>query len=559
MATLMKLRKLGEGTYGTVYEANARLPLPSPSGDDEGGGDDEISTDIKVAVKRNFAELSATWISSVRELDLMSRLKGHPFIVDLLDVSFGNPFDRPMTPLKEEVRRMKEDKVHFIMEYVPMSCGTFLADRKRCTPQNIKILLTQLLLGVEFMHSRKVTHRDLKPVNLLVSENPEEGLRLRICDFGMSQILTRSSPPTPGVATSWYRAPEICCAWPTYGPETDVWSIGCIAFEFMSGFPYMFRAEDSDAGVFNSILGRSPHPISRTTIQKMLHSGTRDIKTTHVAVPMRRHSYREQMRLSDEFIAEFNSTLGSLDEFIDLLGSMLKVDPHERISVSAALAHPFFHGMSSYIASCREQYPPETPDLPTIRIIDCFERRSAIKIAFTLYNTRHKFVWYRHRVIFHAIDLFDRYLEHCFDPENLIELRPTETSFAGRVHSKKEVELRFYVCLYLMHKYYSTITLPIEWSTFVPVEFTSDDYLAVAEQFESHLLRYVLKNSIYRDTVLEIPEYYGHPVDESLIYHLLYGYGFCKSWSERSARALYREIRQLDSTGQPLQPTPVPV
>lgn len=545
MATFRKTAKLGGGTYGTVYAADVEF-------NHEHGE----KTDLQVAVKRNYADPSASWIWSVRELDIMSRLKGHPFVVDLLDVSFGDPFtkDRPMTPIHHSDRCMKEDKMHFIMEFAPMDCSTFIKDRTKCNPHNIKVLITQLLLGLEFMHSRNVAHRDLKPANLVISDKPDEGLRLRICDFGMSQILTKAVPQTGGVATSWYRAPEICCAWSNYGVGSDMWSVGCIIFEMMSGVPYMNRVEDSDSGIFNAALRKSPAHISPMLISKMLSlcsAGPHHIRASSSAMPIERPSFLEQMALSPEFIYYFNSTQGSLDELLEVLTNLLKIDPADRYNVSQTLNHKFFDGMRAFINECRRKYPPTPPDLPVVKIINCMERQWAMRVAFTIYNRRAEIPWYKHRLLFHAIDVFDRYLEFCFDASNGVPLRPIETTFSGRLHTKHEVELRFYGCLYLMHKYYSTITYPLDWSAFSLEEFQDPSLLALAEKFEHDLIQHVLKYNIYRDTVLEMTDTYGHQATETLIRDLLYEYGSMTSWDGGSFRAMYRHIRKLDLNGNP--------
>lgn len=559
MTTFNKVRVCGEGTYGVVYEALARTEIDSPAGSDE-----KTETVQRVAVKRNFAEKSATWTSNIRELDILKRVRGHPFIVNIFKVSIGDPFpkDRPMTP--RENRNVKEDKIHFIMEYVEDTCTNYIQKFDVCKPDHIKIMLTQLLLGTEYMHGRNITHRDLKPSNLLVSANPEETIRLRIADFGMSQTLSRSSPPTPGVVTSWYRAPEICCNMPSYGKESDLWSIGCIAFEMFTGSPYLFGVRDDSMSVFSAILGLSSTHFNRMEIDKMMSNSGPKFRITDAAMPIRRIPLKDRIRMCrtkmskditgkklEQFIAEFNTTLGSFDEFVDLVDKLLTINPANRISATQALSHPFFSGMNDYIDAIRQKFNPGPPNLPVVRVVKSIERKWMVEYAFGVYNYRHSLKWYKHRILFHAMDLFDRYIEHCYDnPERLV--RDKETPFAGRIHSKSEVGVRFYVLIYLMHKYYSTITYPYQYEEVCPKEFTTSEYLAIAEQFENDIIHEIIQGEIYRDTVLEMPENYGHHVDEKLIGKLLQGYGSITEWNDQSARAMYRSILKLGSDGKPL-------
>ena len=526
-----KISKVGEGTYGIVYEADACISEPNEC--------------RRVAVKRNLLDESVDGIGNICELDMLSRLKGHPFIVDLISVSFGDPFtsDRPMSPVDKQTRKkVKEDKVHFIMEYVSQSGDNFICSNE-CSADSIKILCIQLLLGIEYIHAKDVSHRDLKPGNLLISNEENEGLRLRICDFGMSQILSKASPVTPGATTSWYRAPEVCCAWDTYGKESDMWSIGCILFELCSKKAYMEGVRDSDSDVFTAIVGRSPKSIPQKTLKEMMSKGQK-LSVSSRGFPIRRKSFIEQMALSDEFIEEFNSTAGSLDEYIDLIDHLLQINPNDRYTATQALNHPFFKQYNEYIQGVRELYPPYPNELPKIKIIDCIERLWMIRIAFSLFNRRKRYSWYKHRIIFHAIDLFDRYLEWAFNGG--MNLRPKQTNLLGRLHSKQESELRFYVCLYLIHKYYSTMTCPFDWDSFSPKEFQKESNKRIAEQFETVLVRDVLNYSIYRDTLFEIPEQYGKQVNDKEIRKLLYGYWAIREWSGKSVRSLYRVIEGID-------------
>lgn len=537
--SLIKKGKLGNGIYGTVY-------LAQPIVQDETKAD-------HVAVKRNFADFGATWIWSVREMNMMMRLKGHPFIVNLISPVFRDPFsaDKPMTPINEKNLRMKEDKVHFVMEYVETPCDKFILDKQKCTPTFTKLMITQFLLGIEYMHSQNVTHRDLKPSNLLISDKSGEGCRLRICDFGLSQVLCRA-PPTPGVVTSWYRAPEICCEWTTYGKISDMWSVGCTIFEFCSGVPYLNKVNDNSADVFSAILSIASKPPDSNLISYMFSKG-RHLNISGMTVPYRRKSLKERMFLTDDYLRNWNATGGSFDQFADMLQMLLTINPDNRWNATQALEHPFFFQFRNYIRAIRDIYKPELAPLPVIKIVKCIERTWMIRLAFTIYNT-HKTdvknkVWYRHRTMFHAIDLFDQYLEWAFAGNTV--LRAHETKMTGCLLTERETNLRFYVCLYLMYKFYSTMSYPLEWTAFAPPEFHTDDQCAIAEEFEMLMVTQVTQYCLYRDTLLEISDQYGHPIDENFIRTLLKGLGEIKEWSDRSVRALYRQIMNVNEQGQP--------
>ena len=82
-----------------------------------------------------------------------------------------------------------------------------------------------MLLGLKYLHSAKVVHRDLKPGNLLVNAN----CHLKICDFGLARTMKYNEDNinlmTEYIATRWYRAPELLISWNLYSTAIDMWYI----------------------------------------------------------------------------------------------------------------------------------------------------------------------------------------------------------------------------------------------------------------------------------------------------------------------------------------------
>ncbi|KAI3699031.1 hypothetical protein L2E82_43022 [Cichorium intybus] len=103
------------------------------------------------------------------------------------------------------------------------------------TASRIKPCLARTL---KYIHTAHVFHRDLKPKNILANAD----CKLKICDFGLSRASFDDTPSaifwTDYVATRWYRAPELCGSFfSKYTPAIDIWSIGCIFAEMLTGKP----------------------------------------------------------------------------------------------------------------------------------------------------------------------------------------------------------------------------------------------------------------------------------------------------------------------------------
>jgi len=96
------------------------------------------------------------------------------------------------------------------------------------------------------LHSADVIHHDLKPSNLLLNANCD----LKVCDFGLARSVKTAEPSgtetgfmTEYVVTQWYRAPEIMLTFKQYTKAIDLWSVGCILAEMLSGKP-LFPGRD---------------------------------------------------------------------------------------------------------------------------------------------------------------------------------------------------------------------------------------------------------------------------------------------------------------------------
>jgi len=97
-------------------------------------------------------------------------------------------------------------------------------------------IVRQLVEGVDYLHNQGIAHRDLKPENLLCSET-EEGVVIKIADFGLSKAFSGDSLLETSCGTPDYAAPEVLRMDGSYDKSVDLWSIGVITYVILCGFP----------------------------------------------------------------------------------------------------------------------------------------------------------------------------------------------------------------------------------------------------------------------------------------------------------------------------------
>ncbi|XP_076198449.1 dual specificity protein kinase CLK1 isoform X3 [Aptenodytes patagonicus] len=214
---------------------------------------------------------------------------------------------------------------------------------------HIRQMAYQICKSVNFLHLNKLTHTDLKPENILfvtsdyVEEyNPklkcdERTLKnpdIKVVDFGSATYDDEYHSTL--VSTRHYRAPEVILAL-GWSQPCDVWSIGCILIEYYLGFT-VFPTHDSKEhlAMMERILGPLPnHMIKKTRKRKYFRHDRLDWDEHSSAgryVSRRCKPLKEFMTCHDS----------DHENLFDLIQKMLEYDPAKRITLEAALKHPFF-------------------------------------------------------------------------------------------------------------------------------------------------------------------------------------------------------------------------
>jgi len=182
-----------------------------------------------VALKVLHPELlvSVTADRFLREIGLISRLE-HPNIGRLLDSG------------------ERDWLVYYVMPYVEgPSLKEYLKKFRRVDIEDTVRIARDLLAALAHAHQQKIIHRDVKPDNILLSPGG-----VVLVDFGIARAievsgsdrLTRSGI---AVGTSTYMSPEQVAALQNIDHRTDLYSVGCVLFECLTGRPPFFHPNES--------------------------------------------------------------------------------------------------------------------------------------------------------------------------------------------------------------------------------------------------------------------------------------------------------------------------
>lgn len=127
---------------------------------------------------------------------------------------------------------------YIALEFIDgVNLGTLIAQRGRFSPHDALLILRGIAEGLDYAHNRGVIHRDLKPANILVKLLPDSNtVAPLLVDFGLAKISDGSTlTGTGAIGTIAYMAPEQIESAKEVTPKTDIYALGVILYEMLTG------------------------------------------------------------------------------------------------------------------------------------------------------------------------------------------------------------------------------------------------------------------------------------------------------------------------------------
>lgn len=215
----------------------------------------------------------------------------------------------------------------------------------------IRRFAKQLLSSLVLLKSHKVIHCDLKPENILLAHPARS--EIKVIDFGSSCM--ENEKVYTYIQSRFYRSPEVILGM-TYGMPIDMWSLGCILAELLTGYPiFPGENEQEQLACIMEVFGPpEKHLIEKSTRKKLFFDSLGKPRLTVSSKGKRRRpsskTLQQALKCEDE-------------TFLDFITRCLRWDPERRLKPDEAIHHEFITGAKpvakAFNAATRTFAPPQ--------------------------------------------------------------------------------------------------------------------------------------------------------------------------------------------------------
>jgi casein kinase II subunit alpha len=198
------VRKVGRGKYSEVRYTYILVYPPSLTSLAQVFEGLSIADDEKCVIKV-LKPVKKKKIK--REIKILQNLAGVPNVIRLLDV-VRDPLSKTPALVMEHV-----DNTDFKILY------------PRLTDLDVRFYILELLKALDFVHSKGIMHRDVKPHNVMIDHARR---KLRLIDWGLAEFYHPGTEYNVRVASRPFKGPELLVDFMEYDYSLDMWSLGCM-------------------------------------------------------------------------------------------------------------------------------------------------------------------------------------------------------------------------------------------------------------------------------------------------------------------------------------------
>lgn len=213
----------------------------------------------------------------------------------------------------------------------------------------IRRFTKQMLSSLNLLKQHKVIHCDLKPENILLRHPLHT--EIKVIDFGSSCF--ENEKVYTYIQSRFYRSPEVILGM-TYGMPIDMWSLGCILAELLTGVPiFPGENEQEQLACIMEVFGPpEKHLIEKSTRKKLFFDSMGKPRLTVSSKGRRRRpsskTLQQVLKCDDE-------------AFLDFIARCLRWDPDRRMKPEEAIRHEFITGQKTSVPIPRSAVRDSSP------------------------------------------------------------------------------------------------------------------------------------------------------------------------------------------------------